>query len=253
MRHEALPQSLTVEQLAQWLYENKIDSKSHTEEEAYTEEEIQEFEHKSSLASRSIDGLDDIEKRVKEHLKEGIFDEPVSITLPPTNGRKTLTANRKYADDQILKGFSYREIDLYGIPDEKTEKILFFDAEGNMWDDYSENMSEDQKHQYIGMFSKDKVDGEDSAKADAGIAADVESEDNEGDVNEEPSMENDATDPVDTEEKDPEEEKVSPQMTVKPANASEEQNSEQDSVVIVDEVNLDEEEQGSSKQGSGAF
>lgn len=243
MRHEALPQGMTVEQLAQWLYENKIDSKTHKEEEPYTDEEIQEFEHKSSLASRSIDKLAEIEKTVKEHLKEGIFDDPISITLPPTKGNKALLANRKYADEQITLGYVSREIDLYGIPDDKTEKILFFDAEGNVWDDYSENMSEDQKHQYIGMFSKDKVDN----AADSEDSEDSETPGSEKDVQEPADQE-----PADqTDDSSDSNDEAQNSKAEKPVNATEEQDSEKDSVVVTENINLKEESQEGG--GDGAF
>ena len=233
MRHETLPQSLTVEKLAQWLYENKVDTKSHTEEVPYTEEEIAEFEHKSSLASRSLDKLAAIEERVKLHLKEGVHEEPISVTIPPTKGRKILTANRIYADKQIDLGYSYTEIDLYGIPDDRSEKILFFDNEGTIWDDYSENMSEDQKHQYIGMFSKEgeaeptDASAESSAKTDSGIVK-------------EPKMEviKDEEAQESTSEDAPE------------ANAGDEQDSEQDSVLVSEKVDLNEENQGQNNDGA---
>lgn len=225
MRHETLPQSLTVEKLAQWLYENKVDTKSHTEEVPYTEEEITEFEHKSSLASRSLDKLDAIEQRVKLHLKEGVHEEPIPITIPPTKGRKILTANRLYADKQIDLGYAMTEIDLYGIPDDRSEQILFFDNEGTIWDDYSENMNEDQKKQYVGMFSNNEegeisVSVETSSKVDSGIV-------------EEPKMEV---------VKDEEPQEGIPDGAPE-SNAADEQDSEEDSVLVTDEIDLNEENQ----------
>jgi len=157
MRHEALPQSMTPEQLGEWLVENKIDTKIFREETPYTEEEIQEFEHKSSLASRSLDRLDDLEKGFKEMLKEGV-EEPENVTIPPTKGRKILKANREWADMQIEQGHQITDITLYAIPYSEQQQVFFFDIEGNKWDDYDYEMTREQKEKYSGLFDQDASD-----------------------------------------------------------------------------------------------
>ena len=151
MRHEALPQSMTAEQLGVWLADNNIDKKFYNDETPYTEEEIVEFEHKSSLASRALDRLDSIEKEFKEILRDGC-EEPIEQTIPPTKGRKILDANRKFADTQIEQGYNTQDITLYGMPFSKKELILYFDVEGQVWDNYTLDMTPEQKEKYVGLF-----------------------------------------------------------------------------------------------------
>jgi hypothetical protein len=155
--HEALPQSMTPENLGEWINSNSIDTNTHIEEIPYTEEEIKEFEHKSSLASRSIDEIEAVEKKVKEMVKEGI-DEPVNVTIPPTKGTKILKENRLYADEQILKGFNEVSTPLFGIPYPEKEKVLWFDIEGNLFEQYTTDMTPDQLKAHGTLFkSKDEM------------------------------------------------------------------------------------------------
>lgn len=231
MRHEALPQTLTVEQLAQWLYENKIDSRTHTEEIPYSEEEIREFEHKSSVASRSLDSLQELKDMVNGYLKEGI-EEPQTITIPPRKGEKVLKANRKFADDQIINGGFKKEIDLYGIPHNESEQILFFDSEGAVWDGYSRDMTAEEKEQYIGLFKKEQKIDEGKEKAEeTPDEVSVDENETEEEVEE---VHND----VETQEGLNEQEEVS-------SNEAEE--SEQPSTLKVEKIDLSQDQQ------TGAF
>jgi hypothetical protein len=150
--HEALPQSMTPENLGEWINSNSIDTNTHIEEILYTEEEIKEFEHKSSLASRSIDEIEAVEKKVKEMVKEGI-DEPVNVTIPPTKGTKILKENRLYADEQILKGFNEVSTPLFGIPYPEKGKVLWFDIEGNLFEQYTTDMTPEQFKTHGTLFN----------------------------------------------------------------------------------------------------
>lgn len=155
MRHEALPQSKTAEELGVWLTNEAIERKTHREEVEYTDEEIQEFEHKSSVASRALDKLKHIEDDFKKMIKEGV-EKPVDVTVPPTKGTKILESRRKHADSEIEKGYYEDTVDLYGIPYPEGETILFFDNEGNIWDSYTLEMTVEQKEQYVGLFKAGK-------------------------------------------------------------------------------------------------
>ena len=101
--HPALPQFMTPENLALWIKENQVEQFEYVDDTPLTQDEISELEHKSSIASRTIDELDNLEKSFKKMLKEGTED-PVDFTIPPTKGTKTLKSNRKFADDKIKSG-----------------------------------------------------------------------------------------------------------------------------------------------------
>lgn len=157
MRHDALPQTMTPEQLGEWLVDNNIDKKYHEDDAPYTEEEIVAFEHDSSVASRNLDRLNDLEAEIKELLNNG-NEEPVDKTIPPTKGRKILKKNREWADTQIEQGSKMEEVVLYGIPFSKTGLILYFDIEGNVWDSYELEMTPEQKEKYVGLFDQEQSD-----------------------------------------------------------------------------------------------
>jgi len=138
---------MTKENLAKWLTENAIEQKTHEEHVDYTEAEIAEFEHQSSLASRAIDRLNDIAEKFNKALKEGIV-EPQDFTIPETKGLKVLKANREFADGQIELGYRVVPTQLYGIPYAATSKIVFFDIESAHWEQYDYKMNPFQEEKY---------------------------------------------------------------------------------------------------------
>lgn len=147
MLHLALPQFLTVENLASWLVDNNIEKKIHVEEKPLTPDDISENEHKSSAASRAIDDLEELKKRFNDMIVKGT-EEPIDFTIPPTKGTKTLEANRKYADKCIKDGVSKQETELYGIVYPETQQVLFFDIEGNEYPDHHRNMDPEEQENY---------------------------------------------------------------------------------------------------------
>ena len=117
MRHECVPQAMTPEQLADWIKSNKVDINNHIEKINLTEDEKAKLAMESSLASRQINKLEELEKYFKTFIKKGTpWDtnvgengdhRPLTVTIPPTKGLEKLKANRLFADGQIEKG--YRE------------------------------------------------------------------------------------------------------------------------------------------------
>jgi len=138
---------MTPENLASWLVENNIEKKLHVEEKPLTPDDISENEHKSSAASRAIDDLEELKKRFNDMIVKGT-EEPLTFTIPPTKGTKTLESNRKYADKCIKDGVSKQETELYGIVYPETQQILFFDIEGNEFPDHHRNMDPEEQEHY---------------------------------------------------------------------------------------------------------
>lgn len=155
MAHPALPQTMTKEALGDWIHTNRVDTKNHVQQIPLTEEEIINLQRESSLASRAIDKLEDLEKQFREIIKKGThFDtvtgqhKPMTFTIPPTKGSDTLKKNRKFADDQLEKGYREEITTLYMIPWPEQEKLVAVDIEGSEWRTYSRDMSEDEIRQY---------------------------------------------------------------------------------------------------------
>jgi len=156
MLHPTLPQTMTPENLAVWIRQNSIEGKNHVVEIPYTQEELQEFEHKSSAASRAIDKLELQLKSIQFTFKNGT-QEPQDIKIYPTKGIDVLKENRKYADGQIDKGCREETTVLFGIPYPEKKQVIFVDIEGNEFKEYERNMTKDEAIGHTTMFSEDEV------------------------------------------------------------------------------------------------
>lgn len=154
-RHELCPSTMTVENLADWIRSNKADVFNHTEKLPLTEEEINEYQKASSLASRAIDRLKDTLKYITDTIKNGTpFDtnvmdhRPLTVTIPPTKGITSLEANRKFADRQLENGYKEDITTLYLMPWPEFRKMVAVSIEGEEWSKYSRDMSEDEYRQH---------------------------------------------------------------------------------------------------------
>lgn len=160
--HPALPQTMTPENLADWITKNSIETREHLDRIPLTKEKILELEHKSSTASRAIDELKDVEKTFKTYLKKGTdvdFETevpkgqepkrlPVTVTIPPTRGLDELNKRRQWADMQLRTGYSVEPKNVYHIPYSETEQIIGVDVEGNEMEEYTRDMTETEATQY---------------------------------------------------------------------------------------------------------
>jgi hypothetical protein len=158
MRHHSLPQTMTPEQLADYIQSNRIETKNHVEKFPLTEEEKRDLAVKSSLASRAILRLENLLKEVSKLIKKGTpwntdlgtdgDHVPVPITIPPTAGIDVLKSNRQYADDQIEKGYREDVTPIYFVPWPEYEKILAVCIEGKEWSQYSRDMTPQEVKQH---------------------------------------------------------------------------------------------------------
>jgi hypothetical protein len=156
--HPCLPQTLTKELLASWIADNSKNSFSHEEHVKLTELEIQEFEHKSSAASRALDRLKAVEDDFKYHLKKGtpVLDgvaQPYETVIPPTKGSDQLKANREFADKILEQGYQVVTTPLYTIPYPEESTMVVVTIEGDEWPMYTKPMSKDQKALYGELFT----------------------------------------------------------------------------------------------------
>lgn len=177
IKHACVPKSLTPELLADWIQNQKIDVENHIEQIPLTKEEIQEYEHASSLASQSIDRLKAVKKYFDNALKKGTpFDKateqhkPLTVTIPPSKGLDALEANREYADKQIMLGHKEEVTALYLIPYPETSRMIMVNIVGVEWPEYSRDMTADEQSQYKPLLKRvaeaAPVEGENETIAD---------------------------------------------------------------------------------------
>jgi len=158
MLHRCLPQTFTPENLAKWIQDNAAETIIHTEKIELEEEQVQELEKQSSLASRAIDRLENIKEKFMEVLNGGTPDveAPFDITIPPTKGLKVLKANRKFADMQIEQGYKEEETQVFVIPYPEDSLMVGVTIEGEEFSQYTKEMSIEQINQHKPILKKDK-------------------------------------------------------------------------------------------------
>lgn len=161
--HRCLPQTLTKEKLAQLITEKQKQVIPHLDKRTFDPEEIAEFEHKSSLASRSIDELDEVKEQFMHRLKKGTDPDPkdptkfqpFDITIPPTKGIDALKANREFADGEIKRGYEECVTDVYMIPFPEEELMVAVTIEGYEAPKYTRKMRPEELATDGNLFRKE--------------------------------------------------------------------------------------------------
>ena len=156
MRHKSIPNGLTHETLAQWIMQNRIETRIHSERIELDEAQIRELEHKSSMASRAIDKLTTQLKDISDYFKKGT-QEAMPFTIYPTKGIDVLKANREFADKCLELGYTEERIELYGLPYPEKEQIIYVDVTGSEYDEYTEHMSDEQKKMFNTLFKEEET------------------------------------------------------------------------------------------------
>ena len=170
MRHPALPTSYTVENLAQWITENKADSFEHENKTDLDSEAKQILEHKSALASCKILELKEVEKQFKDILKKGTevdLDQineatgepmrmPYDIQIPPTRGLDELTKNLQFYSTQLRDGYTSETVMIFLIPFPEENMMIGVDITGEEWPQYTREMSEPEKVNFNMPILKDE-------------------------------------------------------------------------------------------------
>lgn len=158
MIYNTFPQTMTPENLASWIVTNALETKDHTDETPLLPDEIRDFEHESSLASRAIDRLNGIKESFIEVLKNGnSLDEPMEFKIPPTKGLKLLSANREFYDMQLERGFKINITTIYFVPSPEEAKAIGTDIEGKEWPEYTRDLTEPEMEKIGKLFIKYKT------------------------------------------------------------------------------------------------
>lgn len=151
-RHVCLPKHLNNEELLMWLASNAVEKFTQKVPIYFTPEDVQEFEHESSVNGREFNRLKDIVKLVSEAVTKGNLEEPLTVTIPVTLGTKVLDVQRRQNDDNIERGYEENEVQVFAVPSPETKTMEFFTDEGKHIVDRSRGMSLKEQHEYIGIF-----------------------------------------------------------------------------------------------------
>lgn len=167
MKHHSIPSTLTPENLAQWIDQNKVEQITHKQETPLSEEEIAEHEHKSALASRQILCLEVLKKEFINTLKNGTLvglNEDSTerfvtkdFTVPPTHGLKVLESRVAYHSAMLESGVKVEETVIYLLPVPESSMIIGVDIEGVEWEQYSRMMTAEEINKFGRLFKEDNV------------------------------------------------------------------------------------------------
>lgn len=154
-RHDVCPSTMTVENLADWIQANKVETSNHVEKFPLDQDEINQFQKDATLATIQINKLKDVLKYFSDTIKNGTpwdsmvnDNKPLGVTIPPTKGLKVLEANRNFACLQLEKGYREEVTLIYFLPWPEFEKMVALDIEGTEWTKYSRKMTSDEIRQH---------------------------------------------------------------------------------------------------------
>lgn len=153
MPSKHLPPTMTPENLAVWIKDNSLTEIMHTDVHDYTEEEIEKFEHNATKYGISIKKLEQQKKDINDLIKKGTGK--IDITLEETEGIDSLKKKRDALLDNVDRGFREDVTTLYQIPVPEEEQMMFFDIEGNVYEEHTKDMTSKEKEQYVGLFRQD--------------------------------------------------------------------------------------------------
>lgn len=173
-KHPVLPNGFDLgsKELAAWLSGQSVATFVDKQRAYFTPEEIQEFEHESSVNGREFNKLAGIKQYVSDLCRKGT-EEAVTIVIPGTVGAKMLELQRRQNDDMIDSGYEETEVEVYAIPDADNQTMEFFDGEGNHYPDRSRSLSISEVHKYCGLLNVGRSsniikNGEDNIDGDTG-------------------------------------------------------------------------------------
>jgi hypothetical protein len=152
MNHNCLPNSLTPELLGEWLVKNAREKFTEERKIYYSEEELQEFKDKAVASGIELNNLASLKARVSKLLDNG-NPEPLTEEIPETKGIKVLKDNREVCEKEVEKGYFIEEIKIYGIPNQETNTMDFFDIEGREILERSRQLSAKEIRDFFGMFA----------------------------------------------------------------------------------------------------
>lgn len=153
--HPSLPKSLTPELLANWLTQNAKEKFREEKKYYYTEDELHEFKDSAVRAGIELNNLATLKSKVNKLLDNGC-SEYIQVDVLQTKGIKLLKDDRENNEKEVEKGYRVDVIEIYGIPNQDTSNMDFFDIEGNEVTERCRPLSAKETRDYFGMFAEFK-------------------------------------------------------------------------------------------------
>jgi hypothetical protein len=151
MKHPSLPQSLTPELLASWISQNAKEKFTEEKKYYYTEDELNEFKDSAVKSGIELNNLAEKKARLNKIFDNGT-PEYINIDITETKGIKALKEEREANERQVERGYKVESIVVYGIPNQDTHYMDYFDIEGNEIPDRTRPLSAKEIREYVSQF-----------------------------------------------------------------------------------------------------
>jgi hypothetical protein len=150
--HPSLPKTLTPELLANWLVQNAKEKFKDEQKHYYTEEELIDLKDAAVSAGIEINKLIALKGRICRLLDKGAV-EYESLEIYETPGIKALKATREEKETEVESGYKLVSTEIFGIPNQDTKNMDFFDIEGNLIEERTRPLSTREIREYVSQFS----------------------------------------------------------------------------------------------------
>ena len=145
-----LPSGLDSHDLARWISQNGKERYTEDKDIQYTQEEMEEMKNRFIQNGIEIQKLKAKKKELTDLLTNGSTDEVIEI--PSTKGLKSLEKHQEDLSQKIDKGYYKIHFDVYGIPNEYTETMDFYDTKGELCEKRVRKLTTAEKQKYFGML-----------------------------------------------------------------------------------------------------
>lgn len=152
--HPLLPKTLEPAILAEWIKKNAKESYEHTKQIMFSQDEINDKAREASAHGSKILELQNIEKAVKDMIKNGVTGTaPFVLEIMPNDGVAALTTARASLDKDVRLGYYEVKSTVYGVPYAETREMVFFTSDGNEVSERNRPLSAKEVRDYVGLWS----------------------------------------------------------------------------------------------------
>jgi hypothetical protein len=150
--HPSLPKTLTPELLADWLKAHAKEEFSDEQKHYYSPEELSEFKDNAVKAGIEINKLGALKGLVDGLIGKGC-EEHQYFEIPVTPGIDALKKTRHRNETCVETGYELNKVRIFGIPNQETKNMDYFDIEGNEITDRCRPLSTKEIREWVSQFN----------------------------------------------------------------------------------------------------
>jgi hypothetical protein len=150
--HPSLPKTLTPELLANWLKQNAKEKFTDEQKHYYTPDELAELKDNAVTAGIEINKLGALKGELVKLIDKGC-EEYKPYEIYETPGIDALKKTRQRNETAVETGYELVKLEIFGIPNQDTKSMDYFDIEGNEIPDRCRPLSTKEVREYVSQFT----------------------------------------------------------------------------------------------------